>query len=93
MLLVAGLMKYVPFTDAVRKKLGFPVPVRVWLRQEPWAAHVKEVFQEAPGSRFFDTDLLMKYMDAHISGKADNARKIWTIYSFIQWYGVYFGQP
>ena len=85
-------LEKVPFTDAVRKKLGFPVPVRVWLKQESWAAHVKEAFQEAPGSRYFDTDLLMKYMDAHMTGKADNSRKIWTVYSFIQWYGVYFGQ-
>ena len=83
----------VPLVDADRKKLGFPVPIRVWLRQEPWAAHVKEVFQEAPGSRYFDTDQLMKYMNAHIAGKADNSRKIWTIYSFIQWYTAYFVRP
>ncbi len=80
----------VPLLDAGRKKLGFPVPVRVWLQQEPWTKHVKEVFHEAPASRYFDTDQLMKYVDAHIMGKADNSRKIWTVYSFIQWYDTYF---
>ena len=82
----------VPIMDAGRKKLGFPVPIRIWLKQETWAAHVKEVFREAPGSRYFDTDQLMKYMNAHIKGKADNSRKIWAVYSFLQWYGAYFSR-
>ena len=80
----------VPRMDADRKKLGFPIPVRVWLRQEPWASHVKEVFQDAPGAQYFDTDRLMEYLNEHMEGRADNSRKIWTVYSFIEWYGAYF---
>ena len=33
----------------------------------------------------------MKFLDQHYQGKKDNSRKIWTIYMFLVWYGVYFG--
>ena len=39
---------------------------------------------------FFNTDLIVKLLDDHRAGKADNSRKVWTIYTFLVWYGVYF---
>lgn len=80
----------IPVTDANRKKLGFPVPIRLWLRQEEWISKVRKEFREAPGSGYFHTNMLMKLIDEHARGKADHSRKIWTVYSFLQWYKGYF---
>ena len=33
----------------------------------------------------------MKYLDEHKAGKADNSRKIWTIYMFLVWHKQFFG--
>ena len=32
----------------------------------------------------------MKLLDDHRAGKADNSRRIWTVYAFLVWYGVFF---
>ena len=60
--------QYLPDMVAEKKKLGFPVPIRIWLKDE-----------------------LVKYLDEHKEGKADNSRKIWTVYMFLVWYNDFFG--
>ena len=73
---------------ANKKKLGFPVPIRVWLREEDTYNLVKNTFLE--GSEFFNTKYLIKLLDDHKNEKRDNSRKIWTIYTFLVWYKQYF---
>ncbi len=41
--------------------------------------------------KYFNTDEIVKYLDDHKEGKADNSRKIWTIYMFLVWYEDFFG--
>ena len=82
-----------PERIAKRPKLGFPVPMRVWLKEDRWYGRVKELFVSETAQRFFHTELLVKLLDTHRSGKADNSRKIWTIYVFLIWYGVFFEEP
>lgn len=76
---------------AEKKKLGFPVPIRVWLREEKYYGIVRDAFTSESGERFFNTDKLMSLLDDHKNGKADNSRKIWTVFTFLIWYRVYFG--
>lgn len=73
---------------ANKKKLGFPVPIRVWLREEDTYNLVKNTFLE--GSEFFNTKYLIELLDDHKNEKRDNSRKIWTIYTFLVWYKQYF---
>ncbi len=75
---------------AAKKKLGFPVPIRVWLREEKYYSIVKSKFTGNTAKQFFDCDILLKLLDDHKSGKTDNSRKIWTVFIFLVWYGVYF---
>ena len=75
---------------AAKKKLGFPVPIRVWLREDKYYNVVKEHFLSDTSEHFFDTDFLMKLLDEHREGKKDNSRKIWTVFIFLVWYNVYF---
>ena len=72
---------------AAKKKLGFPVPIRVWLREDKYYNIVKDKFTGTAARKFFNCDILL---DDHKNGKCDNSRKIWTIFIFLVWYGVYF---
>ena len=73
-----------------RKKLGFPVPIRVWLRQKQYYDKVRTAFTSGSSEQFFRTEYLIKLLDDHYNGVEDNSRKIWTIYTFLVWYDIYF---
>lgn len=75
---------------AEKKKLGFPVPIRVWLKEDKYCGIVKAAFESESAKKFFDTALLEKLLDDHRGGRADNSRKIWTVFTFLIWYRVYF---
>ena len=82
--------RHIPRSAATKPKLGFPVPIRVWLRQQKYYDIVKGAFTSLAAEKFFVTDELMRLLDDHFAGKTDNSRKIWTVYMFLVWYGVYF---
>lgn len=82
--------RHIPETAANKPKLGFPVPIRVWLRQETYYNRVKAAFTSDTATKYFNTDVLCGLLDDHFAGKKDNSRKIWTVYMFLIWYGVYF---
>ena len=75
---------------AAKKKLGFPVPIRVWLKEDKYYNLVKDKFTGDAAKKYFNCDMLIKLLDDHRDGKADNSRKIWTVFMFLVWYGVYF---
>ena len=75
---------------AAKKKLGFPVPIRVWLKEDAYYNIVKARFESEAGRRFFHTEALVRLLDDHRAGRADNSRKIWTVFMFLVWYGVFF---
>ena len=75
---------------AAKKKLGFPVPIRVWLREEKYYNIIKDSFSSEISKKYFNRDYLLKLLDDHKNSKADNSRKIWTVYMFLVWYGQYF---
>ena len=75
---------------AAKKKLGFPVPIRVWLKEEKYYDIVKRCFESESSKKFFNIAPLLKLLYDHRDGKADNSRKIWTVFIFLIWYKVYF---
>ncbi|MGN1134685.1 MAG: asparagine synthase (glutamine-hydrolyzing) [Oscillospiraceae bacterium] len=83
-------LRAAPPKTANKKKLGFPVPIRVWLKEDKYYDIVKDSFTSPAAERFFNTDQLVKLLDDHREGKYDNSRKIWTVFIFLQWYAVYF---
>lgn len=82
--------RHIPASAAEKPKLGFPVPIRVWLREEKYYNTVKAAFTSPTAAQFFNTGELLSMLDAHFAGKKDNSRKIWTVYMFLVWYDVYF---
>ena len=82
--------RYLEKEQAEKKKLGFPVPIRIWLRQEKYYRIVKEAFTSPDAEQFFHTAELVRLLDEHRAGKEDYSRHIWTVYMFLLWYRVYF---
>ena len=82
--------RQLPESVAKRKKLGFPVPLNDWLRQDKYYAMVREKFTGPVAEQFFDTAALLRLLDDHKAGRAKNMTKIWSFYSFILWYELYF---
>ncbi len=80
----------IPEEVAFRKKLGFAVPVRVWMREEPFISQIKELFNSENASKYFDTNLLNNMLTDEYLDQPDNWRKVWCIYIFLIWYGIYF---
>jgi len=73
---------------ANKKKLGFPVPIREWIKEEDTYNEIYQMFSEA--GEFFNVKRIHKLLEEHKNGKRDNSRKIWTIYTFLVWYREYF---
>ena len=73
---------------ASKKKLGFPVPIREWIKDDDVYSKIYDMFSDAED--FFETKKIIKLLNNHKNGKRDNSRKIWTIYSFLIWYQEYF---
>lgn len=84
-------LKACPPQTANKKKLGFPVPIRVWLKEDKYYNIVKKKFKSPNAERFFNTEKLVELLDEHKAGHYDYSRKIWTVFTFLVWYEVYFG--
>lgn len=79
-----------PENVANKKKLGFPVPIRIWLKEEKYYTIVKEAFSSPISEKYFNTDKLLSLLNEHYTEKKDNSRKIWTIYMFLIWHKQFF---
>ena len=78
-------------TDAYKKKkLGFPVPLRAWMREEDFYSEIKRAFNTDISKELFNNKHINKLLDQHYRSKKDNYKKVWTIYCFLKWYEVYF---
>lgn len=80
----------IPTEAYKKKKLGFPVPVREWIKEGDFKEEVEKTLNNSIAKKYFNVKIINKMFDDHINGKKDNYRKIWTIYTFIKWYEVFF---
>jgi asparagine synthase (glutamine-hydrolysing) len=71
-----------------RPKLGFPVPIRHWLKDVmyEWA---RAIITESQADELIDRDAALRLLDAHRAGPHDYSRKIWTLLVFLTWHGVF----
>ncbi len=86
----AAALSHIPSDWANRKKAGFMVPFRVWIKEDKYYDRVKAMLSRDFAAEFFDTDRLLAMLDEHKAGKKNNARKLYTVYSFLIWYEQYF---
>jgi asparagine synthase (glutamine-hydrolysing) len=74
-----------------RPKLGFPVPIRHWLKDSmyEWA---RAIINESQADAFIDRDQTLALLAAHRAGPHDYSRKIWTLLVFLIWHGIFIEQ-
>ena len=84
--------KVLPEEIAFRKKLGFIVPIRIWMADERYNQDVQRLFNSEIAEKFFNVDEINGIFAEYIGGNSDNWRKVWTIYTFLVWYEVYFNE-
>ena len=80
----------IPNESYKKKKLGFPVPIREWMKDSDVEKNIREVFNSDISKKYFNNKEINKLLDEHVNNKKDNYRKVWTIYSFLVWYKVFF---
>ena len=84
------LVKVIPNEAYKKKKLGFPVPLRAWMREDDLYNKIKVTFNKSYTKEFFDVKKINKLLEDHKNNKKDNYKKVWTIYTFLVWYEQFF---
>ena len=71
-----------------RRKLGFPVPLRHWLRDEmyDWA---RGIVRDSQADHLVDLAAVQRLLDAHRDGPVDHSRRIWTLLVCLPWHGIF----
>jgi len=82
--------KVIPNESYKKKKLGFPVPLREWIKEDDLYQEIKAKFSTPNANKFFDTKKINKLLEDHKNGKKDCYKKVWTIYTFLVWYEQFF---
>src|SRR5699024_1869356 len=82
---------FLPDDILYRKKLGFPVPLKHWLRRDlySWA---RKLITHSPTDHIINKVPVLQLLEAHRQKRGDYARKIWTILMFMVWHQIYIEQ-
>lgn len=82
--------KVLPEKSAKMPKIGFITPLNDWMRQEEFYGRIKERFNSAAAREFFQVDALNGLLETHHGGHNGGMKRIWSIYSFLEWYDQFF---
>ena len=82
--------KVIPNESYKKKKLGFPVPLREWIREDDLYNEIREKFLSESAKKYFKQKYILKLLEDHKNRKKDCYKKIWNIYTFLVWYDIYF---
>ena len=83
-----ALQTIVPPHVLHRRKLGFPVPIRHWLREEmyEWAAGI---IRDSQTDHLLDLAAVRRMLEEHRAGPHDHSRRLWTLLVFMIWHGIF----
>ncbi|GAF18658.1 LOW QUALITY PROTEIN: asparagine synthetase [Bacillus sp. JCM 19046] len=84
-------IRELPEQTANRRKLGFPSPLAQWLKEDAYFQMVKDQFLTEAANHFFEQNELLALLEEHRQEGHSNMQKIWSVYSFLVWYEIYFG--
>ena len=73
-----------------KKKLGFPVPLKIWMKEDDYFNEIMAKFSSSTASYFFNQKKIIKLLKLYKKNKYDNYKFLWSIYVFIIWYDLYF---
>ena len=85
--------RVIPNESYKKKKLGFPVPLREWVKDKDVYEMIKKAFNSDISKELFDNKRIMKLLNNEINPNHKDRfsyKKIWTIYCFLVWYDEFF---
>jgi asparagine synthase (glutamine-hydrolysing) len=72
-----------------RPKLGFPVPIRHWLRAGALLDWAHEMVNSSATDHLIDASAVRRMLDEHRCGTADHSRRLWTVLIFMLWHAIF----
>ncbi|MCI4675386.1 asparagine synthase (glutamine-hydrolyzing) [Candidatus Mycolicibacterium alkanivorans] len=72
-----------------RAKLGFPVPIRHWLRAGELMDWAYGMIDASQAGQFVDTAAVRTMLDEHRAGEGDHSRRLWTVLIFMLWHAIF----
>jgi asparagine synthase (glutamine-hydrolysing) len=86
-----ALARIIPPHVLNRQKLGFPVPIRLWLRTEmyDWA---RGIVSDSHADELIDKNAVLALLEEHKAGVLDRSRQLWALLVFMLWHGIFVEQ-
>jgi asparagine synthase (glutamine-hydrolysing) len=84
-----ALEPIVPSHVLNRPKLGFPVPIRHWLRAGPLLEWAHEMLDSSATDQLIDVSAVRRMLDEHRCGTSDHSRRLWTLLIFMLWHAIF----
>ncbi len=83
-----ALATIIPAHVLNRRKLGFPVPIRLWLRNEmyDWA---RSIISDSRTEELLDKNAVLALLEEHREGRMDRSRQLWALLVFMLWHGIF----
>lgn len=85
----AALSK-LPYEVAFRKKVGFPVPIRMWLKNERYNRPIADKLFGETSRQFFNQDTLKDMWNRYLGGEEFLWNRLYAIYAFLLWHDAKF---
>lgn len=85
--------RVLPEKSAKMPKIGFITPLNDWMRQEEFYHRMRDTFQSADAEKFFHVPALLELLDRHQAGQNGTMKRLWSVYSFLNWYDQFFHCP
>ena len=84
-----ALEPIVPAHVLNRPKLGFPVPIRHWLRAGELMEWAYAMIASSQAGELVDLTAVTAMLDEHRSGASDHSRRLWTVLIFMLWHAIF----
>jgi asparagine synthase (glutamine-hydrolysing) len=84
-----ALQPVIPSHVLNRPKLGFPVPIRHWLRAGELLDWAYAMVSSSGAGELVDLAAVRAMLDEHRSGASDHSRRLWTVLIFMLWHAIF----
>lgn len=84
-----ALEPIVPAHVLHRAKLGFPVPIRHWLRSGELMDWAYQMIASSAAGHLVDLPAVRAMLDEHRTGPVDHSRRLWTVLIFLLWHAIF----
>jgi asparagine synthase (glutamine-hydrolysing) len=84
-----ALEPIVPAHVLHRPKLGFPVPIRHWLRAGELLEWAYAMVDSSQADYLINQSAVRRMLDEHRTGAADHSRRLWTVLIFLLWHAIF----